>query len=175
MNQVQAYSKLETGERLTVKRADYADPMHAAALVRLLDAYARDPMGGGVAIPSDRLDRLVSELSRRQNAFSVLAFVEDQSVGLVNCFESFSTFACQSLVNIHDVVVDIDFRGRGIAKQMLVLVEQIAHERGCCKLTLEVLQGNLPAQEAYRRFGFSPYEMRPEDGHAMFWEKKLGV
>ncbi len=29
-----------------VFRADYANPVHAAALVRLLDAYARDPMGG---------------------------------------------------------------------------------------------------------------------------------
>jgi hypothetical protein len=29
-----------------VCRADYANPAHAAAVVNLLDAYARDPMGG---------------------------------------------------------------------------------------------------------------------------------
>ena len=30
-----------------VVRADYANPVHAAAVVMLLDAYASDPMGGG--------------------------------------------------------------------------------------------------------------------------------
>ena len=32
---------------VTIARADYDDPAHAAAIVDLLDRYARDPMGGG--------------------------------------------------------------------------------------------------------------------------------
>ena len=31
---------------IRVRRADYANPRHAHALVELLDAYACDPMGG---------------------------------------------------------------------------------------------------------------------------------
>ena len=31
---------------LSIVRADYHDPRHAADLVNLLDAYASDPMGG---------------------------------------------------------------------------------------------------------------------------------
>lgn len=173
MKQKQGYSKRQTDERLRVVRAEYDDPVHAAALVRLLDAYARSPMGGGKAIPAERLRRLVGELRRRPGAFSVLAFLEDQAIGLVNCFESFSTFACRPLVNVHDVVVDAGYRGRGVASAMLGEVERAARERGCCKLTLEVLEGNLPAKRAYRRFGFSPYRLRPEDGQAVFWEKPL--
>ncbi len=159
---------------VVIEQADYTDPEHAAALVRLLDAYARDPLGGAHPIPAARLSRLAGELSKRVDAFSVLAFFSGRAVGLVNCFESFSTFACRPLVNVHDVVVDADFRGRGIAGEMLAKVEQIAVERDCCKLTLEVLEGNRAAQQAYRRFGFGPCQLRPEEGRAMFWEKKLG-
>ena len=32
---------------ITIRQADYSDPADAAALVDMLDAYARDPMGGG--------------------------------------------------------------------------------------------------------------------------------
>lgn len=32
---------------MRVVRADYANPVHAAAVVMLLNAYASDPMGGG--------------------------------------------------------------------------------------------------------------------------------
>lgn len=173
MKQEPGYSKRWADERLRVVRAEYDNPAHAAALVRLLDAYARDPMGGGKAIPAERLGRLAGELGRRSDAFSVLAFLEDQAIGLVNCFESFSTFACRPLVNVHDVVVDAGFRGRGVASAMLGEVERVARERGCCKLTLEVLEGNGPARHVYRRFGFSPYQLRAEEGQAVFWEKPL--
>ena len=56
---------------------------------------------------------------------------------------------------------------------MLEKVEQIAIERGCCKLTLEVLEGNQAAQNSYQKFGFSAYELDPEMGRALFWDKKL--
>lgn len=36
-------------DAIRIALADYANPLHAAALVQMLDAYARDPMGGGKA------------------------------------------------------------------------------------------------------------------------------
>ena len=89
------------------------------------------------------------------------------------CIEGFSTFVCKPLLNIHDVYVSPDFRGQGIAGQLFADAESIAKSRGCCKLTLEVLQGNTRAQAVYTRLGFSGYELTPEMGHALFWEKKL--
>ncbi|MEX5689713.1 GNAT family N-acetyltransferase, partial [Pseudomonas silesiensis] len=52
-------------------------------------------------------------------------------------------------------------------------VEEIARQRGCCKLTLEVLEGNEVAQGAYRKLGFDNYQLSPETGRAMFWQKAL--
>ena len=159
-----------------VCRADYANPAHGAALVHLLDAYARDPMGGGEPLSEFALANLVPALAARPQVFSVLAFGGtggERPVGLVNCIEGFSTFACRPLVNVHDVVVLPEHRGQRVAQRMLALVEIIARERGACKLTLEVLQGNAGAVKLYHRVGFSNYQLDPAMGQAQFLQKWL--
>jgi hypothetical protein len=92
---------------IRICRVDYADPVHASALVALLDAYAHDPMGGGSGLSEYAKTHVVAGLAARPQAFSVLAFARDENqtpVGLVNCIEGFSTFAAKPLFNIHDVV-----------------------------------------------------------------------
>lgn len=158
---------------VTTLRADYANPAHAAALVMLLDAYASDPAGGGQGLSDFARANLVPGLAARPQAYSVLAFDGDQAVGLVNCIEGFSTFACKPLVNVHDVAVLASHRGRGIAEQMLAEAERIARERGAVKLTLEVLSGNLSATRLYERIGFAGYQLDPAMGTAQFLQKWL--
>lgn len=167
---------MTTELKLRVCLADYADPGHAAALVTLLDAYARDPMGGGSGLSDFARDHLVTSLAERPQCFSVLAFAgaDDASpVGLVNCVEGFSSFACRPLVNVHDVVVLPDYRGQRIAEKMLLLVDELARQRGACKLTLEVLSGNVGATRLYHRIGFSNYQLDPSMGDAQFLQKCL--
>ena len=159
---------------LRLCRADYHNPLHAAALVQLLDAYAQDPAGGGEALSDFAKANLVKELAARPQAFSVLAFAGEQPVGLINCIEGFSTFACRPLVNVHDVAVLAGFRGQRVGEQMLALVEQIAQVRGACKLTLEVLAGNASAIRLYERVGFAGYQLDPAMGQAQFFHKWLG-
>ncbi|MES2191672.1 MAG: GNAT family N-acetyltransferase [Pseudomonadota bacterium] len=158
---------------LQVCQADYGDAAHASALVRLLDAYAQDIAGGGHPLGDFARTNLPAALAARPQAFSVLAFDGDDAVGLVNCFEGFSTFACQPLVNVHDVVVLASHRGQRVGEQMLALVGQIARERGACKLTLEVLQGNSSAMKLYERIGFAGYQLDPAMGSAQFLQKWL--
>ena len=157
----------------SVRRADYADAGDAAALVMLLDAYASDPAGGGEPLSGFAKTNLVRELGARPQAYSVLAFDGAQPVGLVNCIEGFSTFACRPLVNVHDVAVLASHRGRGIAEQMLREAEHIAMERGAVKMTLEVLSGNAPAMGLYQRIGFAGYQLDPSMGTAQFLQKLL--
>ena len=159
--------------RIDTVKIDYGNAQHANALIALLDLYAQDPMGGGHPLNAQVKEHLVAELSRRPTAFGVLAFADDQAVGLINCFEGFSTFACKALINIHDLIVSPKYRGRRVAILMLEHVERIAKERGCCKLTLEVLQGNVNAQQLYRKYGFADYQLASENGNAMFWQKSL--
>ena len=158
---------------LTILQADYANAGHARAVVELLDAYARDPAGGGHALDPFTRDNLIACLAALPQAFSVLAFDGEMPVSLVNCLEGFSTFACRPLVNIHDLAVLPSHRGRRVAEQMLQLVEQIARERKACKLTLEVLSGNLGANRLYARVGFDAYQLDPAMGQARFLQKWL--
>jgi len=162
-----------TASSLRICRADYRNRVHADALVRLLDAYAQDPAGGGEALGEFAKTHLVEALAARPQAFSVLAFAGDEPVGLVNCIEGFSTFACRPLVNIHDVAVLPSHRGQRVAEQMLALVDEVARERGACKLTLEVLQGNASAIRLYERVGFAGYQLDPTMGRAQFFQKWL--
>ncbi|RQO45959.1 GNAT family N-acetyltransferase [Variovorax sp. KBW07] len=153
--------------------ANYRDGAHAAAVVDLLDAYASDPAGGGTPLEPAVRQGLPAALAARPQAFSVLAFDGDTPVGLINCIEGFSTFACQPLVNVHDVVVLPSHRGQRVAQKMFAQVEQEARKRGACKLTLEVLSGNAPALRTYEREGFKSYQLDPAFGHAVFLQKKL--
>lgn len=159
--------------KIEVVQADYQSAQHQTDIPMLLSKYAQDPMGGGKPLSQDVLDKLVQELSKRTFAFSVLAYVDDRPAGLINCFEGFSTFACKPLVNIHDVVVLSDYRGLGLSQRMLSTVVSIAKEKGCCKLTLEVLSNNIAAKSAYQKFGFTSYELDPAAGSAQFWEMKI--
>ncbi|MGQ4277352.1 GNAT family N-acetyltransferase [Pseudidiomarina sp. E22-M8] len=153
--------------------ADYQNPKHRQAVVAMLDDYARDPMGGGEPLPSETKENLVEEMAKREHVFSLLAFVDDEPVGLANCVEGFSTFAAKPVMNIHDIAVIKVFRGQGIAKRLLQEVETLAQFRGCVKLTLEVLEGNEPAKLAYDKFGFKPYQLDEATGKAEFWQKYI--
>jgi ribosomal protein S18 acetylase RimI-like enzyme len=158
---------------ITIQIADYAKFEHKRALEDLLDLYARDPMGGGTALDEVVKTRFVSGLAASPSAFSLLAYSDDRPVGLANCFWGYSTFQAKSLINVHDLVTHPDYRGRGIGSALLGEVERIGREAGCCKLTLEVLTGNHGAMALYQSLGFGDYVLDPEQGHAVFWQKKL--
>lgn len=159
--------------KIAVRLADYADAADAARVVALLDSYARDPMGGGKPLSDDARARLVPGLAAHPGAFSLLAFAGDEALGLANCITGFSTFAARPLVNIHDMAVLPEARGRGVGKALMLAVEDEARARGACKITLEVLSGNDTAKGLYAALGYGDYALDPEAGTALFWEKKL--
>lgn len=163
----------KTVTTVTTVIADYRDEKQARDILALMDEYARDPFGGGEPMSDYCRDHLLARLAEIPGAFSVLAYRGDEPLGLVNCFMGFSTFVCKPLVNVHDVVVSREARGAGVCGEMLDLVAREAKNRGCCKLTLEVLEKNRNAQIAYRKCGFRPYALDEELGQAEFWQRYL--
>ena len=155
---------------------DYRAAQDAADVRAMLDLYARDPMGGGEALDVDVLGRLCGDLAARADAFSFLAYVDTphlKAVGLINCFEGYSTFKARPLLNIHDIVVHPDYRGAGVGQALLGAAHDLARARGSCKLTLEVLSGNGVAMRSYARFGFANYQLDPAAGQAVLMQKWL--
>jgi ribosomal protein S18 acetylase RimI-like enzyme len=160
---------------LEIVHVDYRNPAHAEALVKLLNIYAVDPMGGGEPLPDAVRQNLPAALAEQPTAFSLIAFLNGQPVGLANCFHGFSTFAAKPLINIHDIVVVAEARGRGVAKALFSRIEAVAAAKGACKVTLEVLSGNGPAKALYSSLGYGDYALDPEAGSALFWQKRLAA
>jgi ribosomal protein S18 acetylase RimI-like enzyme len=156
-----------------IVRADLGDARHAAAVLDMTRAYARDPMGNGRDLPEDIQRALVAGLRAHPTTVIFLAFEGDRVVGIVTGFVGFSTFAARPLVNIHDLHVRADFQRRGIARRLLEAIETEARALGCSKLTLEVQEHNHGALALYRRLGFAGGQYEPAAGAVLFRQKTL--
>lgn len=143
---------------IRIETADLSDADQARALEEILDSYAQGPGGQNAPLSAEARDKLAAGLSAHANAFVLLGYEEQRAVGAAVCFVGFSTFAGKPNVNIHDLAVLPDFRGRGIGTALMNEVERIARSRDCCKITLEVLDNNDGAKKLYRAQGFGPWE-----------------
>jgi ribosomal protein S18 acetylase RimI-like enzyme len=161
-----------SGGRIEIRQADLADPRDAEALVRVLDAYARDPMGGGTPLAVETRRRLPHLLREHPTTVALLAWSGDEAVGLAVCFVGISTFAARPLLNIHDLAVVPAYRGRGVGRALLEAAAEAARARGCCKLTLEVQDTNHRARAVYARFGFEDFVIG-QSGPTRFLAKPL--
>lgn len=160
-------------ENPKIIKADLSNTYHNDSIVALLDLYAKDPSGGSEGLTDYAKSNLIPALRDRRHIHAFLALVNGNAVGLLICIEGFSTFLCKPLLNIHDIVVSPECRGKGLSTMLLEACERLALEKNCCKLTLEVLERNEVAKAAYHKFGFKGYELDPGMGQALFWEKKL--
>ena len=158
---------------IEIRVADLSKPEQGKALVYLLNQYAQHPMGGGQPLSTYTRINLAATLQQRSDCSVILAFDDERAVGLCNCFECFSTFACKPILNIHDIYVEQDYRGQGLAGKMMAYAEQLARDKGCCKVTLEVLTNNMAAKTAYQAAGYAPYQLDAEFGQAEFWQKPI--
>lgn len=158
---------------LTVVPLDLSDLAQAEIWLQLLDHYAQDPMGGGDGLSDYAKLNLVATMREVPGFHGALAWLDGKAVGLIDCFAGFSTFAARPLLNVHDIVVHRDVRGRGVGQALLAWAEARARELGCCKLTLEVLSNNTRAMRSYEQAGFAPYVLDPAAGHALFLQKYL--
>lgn len=153
--------------------ADLNDSLHQRDILAMTAAYALDPMGNGGPLSTDVLDRLIEGLRTHPTTIIFLAYIHSKPVGIATCFRGFSTFYAKPLVNIHDLAVLPDSRGRGIGRELLTSIESYARERNCCKVTLETQENNARARALYENVGFSQATYDPTAGGALFYAKIL--
>lgn len=158
---------------IQIVEADYRNVEHRNAIPSLLNAYAKDLLGFRKALGDKVLQNLATGLEKFPTALVLLAKVDATYVGMAICFLGFSTFNAQPLINIHDFMVLKEYRNRGIGKTLLQVVERIAMERKCCKITLEVQMKNAAARAIYQSFGFKASFLDPEAGEQLSLTKTL--
>lgn len=150
-------------------------------MVRLLDAYARDPMGGGASLSADVRARLPGDLHERTARGAALVLLArrggaggepgGEALGVAVCFLGYSTFRARPLLNLHDLAVLPAARGKGIGLALLEAVAACARARDCCKVTLEVREDNAVARRLYARAGFVDSAPEGARTRTLFLEK----
>ncbi len=81
-------------------------------------------------------------------------------------------------LQIADIAIHEDFRRRGLARQIMAYLFEVAQQRGCKVAHLEVRQTNLAAKQLYEGLGFQTTTVRrayygpAED--ALLMSKNLG-
>ena len=158
---------------VTIVPADLSNSEHCRVIPAMINAYAMDQMGGGQELDPAILQNIVPGLRKHGSSLVLLAFDEEEPVGIANCLIGFSTFAASPLLNIHDLAVIPSHRGKGVGRRLLEAAETQAKELGCCKVTLEVRADNTRAIEVYKQFGFSDFMTGDEQIPTYFLEKKL--
>lgn len=91
----------------------------------------------------------------RSYAEAIIAEFAGQPVGFSLFFHNYSTFLTQPGIYIEDLFVLPEYRGRGIGKQLVIYVAQLAVSRNCGRLEWSVLDWNQPAIGFYQRIGAS--------------------
>lgn len=157
---------LKTDFSLTL--CDFSCAEHRQAVATLINVYIQDEMGGGEPLGAADQVRLAEGLGKHPAAVVLLAAGNGEYAGLLVAFENFSTFTARPMVNIHDVIVRPEYRGRGIGRLLMKGIIDEAARRGAARVTLEVRKDNLAAQHLYRSLGFE--ETSPG---MYYWRKSL--
>jgi ribosomal protein S18 acetylase RimI-like enzyme len=158
---------------IVIREADLDDPAHQHAVVDLINAYSRDPMGSGADLPEAVRGDLVAGLRAHPTTRIFVAFNRDAPIGIAVCFQGFSTFYARPLINIHDLAVLAGYRGQGVGRRLLDAVEAAARASNCCKVTLEVRDDNDRARRLYAAHGFIGGGDAASDERLWFMQKRL--
>ena len=147
---------------------DFSNEVHCNELAALINQYIADPMGGGTPLTPLQQLILVDGLANHPSCFILFILENQQIAGLATCFINFSTFKAKPYINIHDLIIDIRHRGKGLGRSLLQQIESISKVRKYCKITLEVREDNFAAKNLYTEMDFN-------DSIPMmhFWTKEL--
>lgn len=145
-------------EKIFIEYISFNNPDHLNALVDLINDYKADKMGGGSPINGVKALHLVDGLNEQPNKILLLASINETPAGLIVAFVNFATFTVKKFINVHDIIVKPEFRGKGIGKALMERIILEAKDRNCSKVTLEVREDNIVAQNLYYNLGFKDCE-----------------
>ena len=121
------------------------DISHVHAVAHLEEVCFQDPWS---------LNAITGEVSNPLSLW-IVALNDDRVIGYIGS---------QSVIDqadIMNIAVDPDYRGNGVAVQMIGALESKLKERGVKGLLLEVRVSNEPARNLYEKLGFSIVGRRP--------------
>ncbi|WED29478.1 GNAT family N-acetyltransferase [Vibrio sp. DW001] len=147
-------------KNITTVSFDSENSQHRQDLERLFLEYSS-------TVAVDIVDRL----SSLTYFIGFILYVDKNPAGFSVCFESFSTYRSQPVLNIHDFMIANAFRGAGLGKNLLGAIEEYARKNDMVKITLEVDDDNHVAKKLYARCGFEDHQVVLKS--LLHWQKYL--
>ena len=104
------------------------------------------------------VEELRTNIFEKNYAEVIIAEEDEKPVGFALYFHNFSTFVGKPGIYLEDLFVEIEHRGKGYGKALLVELAKIAKERNCGRLEWAVLDWNKPSIEFYKSLGAKPMD-----------------
>lgn len=114
-------------------------------------------------------ENIVEELCQLPYFIGFIAYQGNKPVGFAVCLESFSSYRCKKVLNIHDFMISKQCRGKGYGKILLKGIESFSRENDYLKITLEVDDNNHSAQKLYASCGFEDHQVKLKG--LLHWQK----
>jgi len=100
-------------------------------------------------------ERMLIEMQSRPDMYANYVYVLDGKViGFVSVVFYQTFFHKVGTAQVNELVVDEQFRGKGIGQALMKTAEQEARHRGMDELEVGTESNNLTAQKFYRKYGF---------------------
>lgn len=140
------------GVTIRPARADEA-PLVLKFIIELADYE-------GLAHEVEATEKLIREhlFGRESPAKVVFACYDGEPVGFALYFDNFSTFLGKPGINLEDLYVKPEMRGKGLGKALLAYLARLTIEQGGGRLEWVVLTWNTPAREFYVSIGADPQD-----------------
>ena len=156
---------------MEICEANLEDPRTIAEITKLNLEFVAE---SGVTTNDGHGDRLKKLLMSHPTLFAFIARDSNgNAVGYALCQFTISSFAATTVANVHDLYVQPDSRGQGIARRLMDSFEASARTNRCGRLTLEVKHDNTQAQDLYKKLGFSDGSTDRDGDSTWFWVKNL--
>ena len=148
---------------ITLRTAQPRDRNTVVELIHRLNVFEADLTGDrrrDYGAANAYYDDLMTRLSRRGGRIvlaeigsvvvAAMGFSLDQDAAYV-------TDDVRQHGTVTDLIVDEEYRGRGIGQKLLMEAERLTREAGLKRLVIGALVANERAERTYRQFGFEPY------------------
>lgn len=106
----------------------------------------------------------LEERFSKNESIIFLAFEQDESIGFIQLYTSFSSVSLKPVFILNDLFVAPNYRGKKVGELLLTRAKEYCKEKEYKGLALETATNN-PAQQLYERLGWK----RDTDCFHYFW------
>lgn len=130
---------------------EHATAAHLDALVTLFEGYRAFY---ACAPDAHAARHFLSQRIANGESAILLAKEELCAVGFVQLYPVFSSLQLKPAWILNDLFVHPDYRGRGVARALMMAARQLAHATHATSLSLETARDNTPARALYESLGY---------------------